>query len=477
MRYFLRPYRNPFRGRFRSLGVGMLLGAGALGVLLPKAAPAQVGEIFQYLQGRSTFLLHSSSPGYLGVDLADVDAEKAQALKLKDTRGALITLIDHDAPAAQSGLKVNDVVVALNGQPVESAERLRHMLREIPAGHKISIEINRDGGLMTMAVQLADHHTMAHDVWNKLGGSGDIFAPAPGGLGILQGGAEGSLPSGFHVPIFGSTLKVGALVEPLTSQMAEYMGVPHGLMVKQVVRKSEAAAAGLKAFDVILKLGTESIFTSSDWERALHANEGKPVQVTILRDKKQQTLILQVDSKRRSALTPAELMPGSDDQMAQLAQGLASDSDSKPGADSEVDAGAVSMQDLLHQLPLGDEAGALEEQLRGRFESEGLVKADKPEAEPLPTISPLPMQATPLPQAQPVAPPLSLNQLLNTQQAPAHALQIQQRLRTPGFDSAAQGFQESVQLNQQHFDQMKQQMDGMKIKLEEMKAQDFKPSN
>jgi S1-C subfamily serine protease len=69
-------------------------------------------------------------------------------------------------------------------------------------------------------------------------------------------------------------------------------------MVKQVVRKSEAAAAGLKAFDVILKVGPDAITTLADWDRALRSNQGKPVQVTVLRDKKQQTLTLQVDSKR-----------------------------------------------------------------------------------------------------------------------------------------------------------------------------------
>ena len=64
-----------------------------------------------------------------------------------------------------------------------------------------------------------------------------------------------------------STLNVGAMIEPLASQMAEYLGVPSGLMVKSVARKSEAAAAGLKAFDVILKVGADSIATSADWDR------------------------------------------------------------------------------------------------------------------------------------------------------------------------------------------------------------------
>jgi S1-C subfamily serine protease len=91
-------------------------------------------------------------------------------------------------------------------------------------------------------------------------------------------------------------------VEPLTGQMAEYLGVKAGLMVKEVTRKSEAAAAGMQAFDVILKVGSANIGTLGDWERALRSNQGKPVPVTVLREKKQQTLTLQVDSKRHGML-------------------------------------------------------------------------------------------------------------------------------------------------------------------------------
>jgi serine protease Do len=50
--------------------------------------------------------------------------------------------------------------------------------------------------------------------------------------------------------------------------------------------------------------------TLSDWDRALRANQGKPVQVTILRDKKQQTLTLQVDSKHKTGeLEMEEIVP------------------------------------------------------------------------------------------------------------------------------------------------------------------------
>jgi membrane-associated protease RseP (regulator of RpoE activity) len=301
MKHFLRPYRN----------LGLATIALAALAMVPGAARAQANNLGQ-LDGADPLLL-STSQGYLGVELADIDNEKAQSLKLKEVRGALITLIDHDAPAGQIGLKVNDVVTQLNGQNVDSAEQLRRMLKEIPAGRKVSIEIVRDGNVQTLAVELADRQVLGHDVWNKIGSGGDVFS-APG-MGIVAGaGGDAPIPAGgFHMPFFGSSLNVGALVEPLTSQMAEYLGVGSGLMVKQVARKSEAAAAGLKAFDVILKVGPEQITNLAGWDRALRANQGKPVQVTILRDKKQQTLTLQVDSKHhQGALEMQEFFPSDD---------------------------------------------------------------------------------------------------------------------------------------------------------------------
>jgi predicted metalloprotease with PDZ domain len=307
MRCFSRPWR--------SLGFAVMLAAGV--VIAQHAARAQANDLAQLLQNASPLLLSSNAKGYLGVDLADVDAERAQALRLREVRGAVITLIDHDAPAGQIGLKVNDVVLQLNGQNVERAEQLRKLLKEIPPGRKVSIEICRDGNVQTLSVELADRKVVEHNAWKKIDNGGDLFSPAPG-MGMLSSGGGGNAPvsSGFHMPFFGSSVNVGVLVEPLTSQMAEHLGVQNGLMVKQVTRKSEAAAAGLKAFDVILKVGSETVTNLSGWDRVLRANRGRPVQVTILRDRKQQTLTLQVDSKRRSSLEIEKIFPSGDEMAA-----------------------------------------------------------------------------------------------------------------------------------------------------------------
>lgn len=295
MKFLSRPYRNPFRTVPLAAATVLLLG-----VTLAPQTRAQSHHLIRPLDLPSA-LLRSSTPGYMGVLTGDIDADAATRLKLHDNHGAVITLIDHDAPAAQAGIRVNDVVLEVDGQKIDNSEQFSHVLREKPAGRTLSILFSRDGVPQTAKVQLADRKKMEHEVWNKLDSSRDGASAAPA-MGLLSGSGAGDVPTnvgGFHMPFFGSTLNVGALVEPLTTQMIDYLGIQSGLMVKQVTRKSEAAAAGLKPFDVILKVGGETIATSADWDRTLRANQNKTVQVIVLRDRRQQVLTLQVDSHRR----------------------------------------------------------------------------------------------------------------------------------------------------------------------------------
>jgi len=338
MKYFSRPYKI--------IGVVALCGMTMGWIAAPPGAPAQT-SIAHFLQEINPLLSHSQ--GYLGVMVTDVDADTATKLKLKDAHGAVITLIDHDAPAGQAGLRVNDVVLSVNGQAVEGAEQFGRMMREIPAGRKATLVVSHDGAPQTLTVQLVDRKKMEHDVWNKMN-SPDAFPPPPSGNGYMPCASDGwSLG---HVSPFGSSLNVGALVEPLTSQMADYLGVQSGVMIKQVARKSEAANAGLKAFDVVLKVGAESIQTTADWDRALRSNEGKQVQVTILRERKQQTINLQVDSKRHSEVEWNDIFPQEEcPQMAILDQDWTQLADSLRGQAEQFQSqfSEKQLQDLIKQ--------------------------------------------------------------------------------------------------------------------------------
>src|SRR6267154_358321 len=98
----------------------------------------------------------SGTGAYLGVDISDVTTDRLGALKLKEEKGVEVTMVDQDAPAGKAGIKEHDVILSMNGTPIESGAQLRRMIHEMPAGRMVIFGISRDGQAMTIKVQLAD---------------------------------------------------------------------------------------------------------------------------------------------------------------------------------------------------------------------------------------------------------------------------------------------------------------------------------
>lgn len=235
------------------------------------------------VQDTHDLLVHSSQ-GYLGVVINDVDNDRAAALKLKDTRGAEIVKLDQDAPAAKAGLKPHDVVVQMNGQQVEGVEQLRRMLRETPPGRTVAFVVIRDGQSMNFSVQLADRNELAAKSLDGI----EVVPEPP------QVYAFPHLSSGFVGSISRDGGSVGVELHPLSTQLADYFGVKDGtgLLVDSVFENTPAATAGLKAADIILKVNGQPIVSVNDWSKAIRNNRGKQVQVTVMRNKKEQTLTM-----------------------------------------------------------------------------------------------------------------------------------------------------------------------------------------
>ena len=97
----------------------------------------------------------SSSRSFLGVGVAEINADRAKALKLKEERGVEITRVEDDSPAAKAGLKVGDVVLEYNGQRLEGTEQFVRMVRETPEGRQARLVVSRDGSTQTLNATIA----------------------------------------------------------------------------------------------------------------------------------------------------------------------------------------------------------------------------------------------------------------------------------------------------------------------------------
>ena len=267
--------------------------ATVLGSLLFTPAGWGLGDALKLPANMPEFLLYSAQ-GYLGVDLGEVDNERASALHLKDAHAAEVVMVDHDAPAGKSGLKVHDVILQLDGQTFDNVEQLRRRLREMPSGRTVTLLISRDGAPINVTVQLCDRAVLQHQAWSQHFSVPEPAGPAPNGgresfLGTAASGSTAFLDS--MIP---RALYVGADVNPVRTQLADYFGVKSGtgLLVESVDDQSPASRAGLKAGDVVVKVESKQITSKNDWLKAIRNHRGHPVQVTVMRNKQEQVLTM-----------------------------------------------------------------------------------------------------------------------------------------------------------------------------------------
>ena len=232
------------------------------------------------------------SSAYLGVDIADVSAERLDALKLKEEYGAEITMVDGDAPAAKAGLQVHDVVLSLNGTAIESAAQLRRMIKETPAGRVVSLGISRDGQPMTIKVQLADRHkSMA---WEPKNFEYKFDMPK------IPTMPDFDLP--VSVVVVHSSARSGLMVENITAQLGDFFGVKDGkgVLVRSVEKGSNGEKSGFRAGDVVVKVNGQPVHDTSDFTHVLRSSSGSTATITVMRDKREQTLTLTLPEKKDS---------------------------------------------------------------------------------------------------------------------------------------------------------------------------------
>jgi membrane-associated protease RseP (regulator of RpoE activity) len=238
----------------------------------------------------------ASTGSYLGVDINDVTTERLSALKLKEEKGVEVTMVDQDAPAGKAGLKVHDVILTMNGTPVESGAQLRRMIHETPPGRLVTLGLSRDGQPMTIKLQLADRHSeFARGVKGK-----DFHVEVPP-IPPMPNLPDFDMP-GMNVVVVHSSARSGLMVENITPQLGEFFGVKsgNGVLIRSVEKGSRAEKAGFRAGDVIVKVNNQPVHDTSDFTHALRSRNSGPISVGVIRDKKEQNLNLTLPERKES---------------------------------------------------------------------------------------------------------------------------------------------------------------------------------
>jgi len=93
--------------------------------------------------------------GYLGVSLAPLDAEVAEALEV-DAQGVVVNEVRPDTPAEKAGFKAGDVIVSVGGENVEDIGDVRRLVSREKPGTKLEFAVRRGGKSLTLNATIGE---------------------------------------------------------------------------------------------------------------------------------------------------------------------------------------------------------------------------------------------------------------------------------------------------------------------------------
>ncbi|MDZ4783077.1 MAG: Do family serine endopeptidase [Planctomycetia bacterium] len=197
---------------------------------------------------------------YLGVGIQQVDADLAQQLGI-DANGVIVSEVYPDTPAAEAGLKDQDVIVEFAGKQVHDPRELQGLVERAPLGSKQEVKVVRDGKTVTLAVTA---QTLPKNFGRPDRNEGrreqreEVAKAKDNPLGI----------------------EVADLDRNVARQL-NFEGF-EGVVITHVEPESLAAEAGLQERMLVLKVGKTPVTNVAEFEEAVNAKslkEGVMLQV------------------------------------------------------------------------------------------------------------------------------------------------------------------------------------------------------
>jgi serine protease Do len=194
--------------------------------------------------------------GRIGVTIQDLNAQLAESFGLDRPRGALVSSVEKDSPAAHAGVQPGDVILGVGGHPIEHYGELSGAIASMKPGADVTLQVWRAGHQQDISVRITELKDQPQTAANEV---------APLGHGASS-----------HASALGLT------VRPLTAQEKSQAGAPQaGLLVEEV--SGPAAAAEVEPGDVILGVNGKRVRTTQELQDAAKA-AGKNVALLVQRE-------------------------------------------------------------------------------------------------------------------------------------------------------------------------------------------------
>ena len=176
---------------------------------------------------------------WIGVEIQEITREMETFFSLREgSKGVLVSDVIEDSPAAHAGLKRGDILVKIEGIDLESPEDYRQVLSDYTPGDPLKMTILRKGKRQDLVVQPA---TFPLDLALNL-----VF------------------------------IRLGIKVEDLDRATKRRYGQEQGVMIKEVIKNSEAGRIGLESGDLILKVNDRVIKDLDAFKQAISRNHQQP---------------------------------------------------------------------------------------------------------------------------------------------------------------------------------------------------------
>ena len=279
-------------------------------IVLPALMAGQLlaGQALAQGSGKNVTVFKMSGP-QLGVRVEEVDKDVVARLQLKEEKGALVSEVLKDSAAEKAGFRKDDVILKFQGESVLTAAQLRRLVIDQPAGRKVDIDVIRAGAPVRLTA------TLENGEWSSNGMDlpevEDLKERLNDRMSRLDDlkfkSREGEFPHAFNFrldensPLFTRTGRgrLGITYTEIEGQLARYFKAPkdNAILVNSVVEGSAAEKAGMKAGDLLVKLGGTSIEGASDLTDAVGGLEaGKPSPLTVWRDGRSVDLSVTVET-------------------------------------------------------------------------------------------------------------------------------------------------------------------------------------